>query len=134
MSQISETHIKNEVELQFAQLIDFAYLLGSAGTERFHHESDIDIAIFWKKIPEFSIITKMVSQLSEKFGSDVDLVSLNTADPIFSRQVLETGRLLVCYSEGIHLNWKINQLAQYPDFKISRRIIEENILNRKRYV
>ncbi len=131
---ITEIQIRAELERQCGHLVNFAYLLGSAGTERFHAESDIDLAVHWKTIPQFSDILKITRELSNVFNREVDFVSLNTTDLIFSRQILETGRLLFCSSPGVLLNWKVDQLSRYPDFKYTRAPIEKNILNRKRYV
>ena len=131
---ITTDSIKTVLESLLIDQIEFAYLLGSAGTERFQSESDIDLAIYWKKIPEFSEMVEIKAKLEDHFKRDVDLVSINTTDLIFSRQILETGRLLFCRSPGLHLQWKADQLSRYPDFKYSRKIIEDNILNRKKHV
>ncbi len=113
---------------------EFAFLMGSAGTDRFHSQSDIDIAVFWKSTCLEDQINQSTRLLEKKFNRDVDLVSLNKIDVIFARQVLETGRLVFCLSDGILLNWKMQKLSDYPDFKVSRKMIEDNILNRKKYV
>ena len=113
---------------------EFAFLMGSVGTDRFQPESDIDIAVFWKSSFGFEKSSNYVRLLEEKFSRDVDLVSLNAVDVIFARQVLEKGRLLFSNSDGILLNWKMEKLSEYPDFKYSRKIIEDNILTRKKYV
>ncbi len=126
--------IKTTLETLVSDQIEFAYLLGSAVTERFHSESDIDLAVYWKKVPEFSEMVKIIAKLEIIFKRDVDLVSINTADLVFSQQILETGRLLICHSPGLLLKWKTEQMAQYPDFKYSRKIIEDNILQRKKHV
>ena len=126
--------LKIFLQQSLGQQINFAYLLGSFGTERFNEKSDIDLAVFWNIVPDFSKIMEIKADWERKFGREVDLVSLNSADIIFSMQVLETGRLLTCGDPGRLLEWKVKQLAMYPDFKFSRKIIEKNILNRKRYV
>jgi predicted nucleotidyltransferase len=132
---LTQIQIGQTLEHLLTNQVEFAYLLGSAGTERFHTESDIDLAIFWKKEPKLPELSSISNELTEKLNDhDVDLISLNTADLIFSRQVLETGRLLFCNSPGLHLQWKADQLSRYPDFKFTRAIIEKNILNRKKYV
>ncbi len=113
---------------------EFAFLMGSAETERFHAESDIDVAVFWKGSCSDDQKKIHVRTLEEKINRDIDLISLNKIDIIFARQVLETGRLLFCSSDGILLNWKMEKLSNYPDFKTSRKIIEDNILTRKKYV
>lgn len=113
---------------------EFIYLLGSAETERFHAESDIDVAVFWKPSVSDKQIHGYWGELEKRLSRDVDLVSINTADIIFSRQILETGRLVLNKDPGTLLNWKVKVLSEYPDFKASRKIIEDNILNRKKYV
>lgn len=131
---LTQTEIKNVLEKKLGKLVQFAYLLGSAGTPRFHAESDIDLAVFWKRVPPYEKLSKIRSDLNDSLNTEIDLVSLNAIDPIFGRQVLETGRLLIEKSPGIHLKWKSDQLSRYPDFKFSRKVIEDGILNRKKYV
>lgn len=133
LDESSVIHIANAVLQGYC---DFIYLLGSAGTSRFHEKSDIDIAVYWSKIPEFQKIADLITQLETAFARDVDLVGLNQTDPIFARQVLETGRLIFVNpkQKGVLLNWQMEKLSEYPDFKYSRRGIEDNILKRKKYV
>jgi predicted nucleotidyltransferase len=131
---ILKNQVKTKLEELLSNQIEFAYLLGSATTDRFNAESDIDLGVYWKEVPDFTHLNEMTASLESHFSRDVDLVSLNTTDLIFSRQVLETGCLLICQSPGIHLQWKADQLSRYPDFKYSRKVIEQNILNRKKYV
>ncbi len=113
---------------------EFAFLMGSAETKRFHAESDIDVAVFWKTSCDELKKKQYLQTLEEKFNRDVDLISLNKIDVVFARQVLETGRMLFTNSDGFLLNWKMEQMSDYPDFKASRKIIEDNILKRKKYV
>lgn len=111
----------------------FVYLLGSAGTERFRDDSDIDLAAFFKTHSGLATLFEKSLQLEKKLQREVQLVALNTVDPIFGRQVLETGRLLFSTDPGSLLQWKTHQMSIYPDFKFSRAIIEKALLNRKRY-
>ncbi len=115
---------------------EFIYLMGSFGTDRFNDQSDLDFAVYWKSIPDFSEIVKLISKFEDQFQRDVELVSLNKIDIIFAAQVLETGRLIFLNesNKGAHLNWRVQKMSEYPDFKMSRKIIEENILVRKKYV
>lgn len=112
----------------------FAYLLGSAGTPRFHAESDIDIAAHFDKKMSLADLIKVKGQLEDTLGRDVDLIDLNEIDPIFARQVIENGRILWNQDPGIHTLWRINSLSKYEDLKISRKIIEDQLLKRKKYV
>ncbi len=112
----------------------FCFLLGSADTERFREDSDVDVAIFWNDGTNEEIKKSCLQKLEDIFNRDVDLVSLNNTDDIFARQVLENGRLIFNNSDGFLLQWKVSQMSKYPDFKFSREIIENQILNRKKYV
>jgi predicted nucleotidyltransferase len=118
----------------FGEKANFVYLLGSAGTDRFHAESDIDLAVHFIAPVDSHQLQEFRKPFEDAFECAVELVSLNQIDPIFARQVLETGRLMLCNSPGLLLNWKVKQLSAYPDFKFTRQVIEKNILNRKRYV
>lgn len=126
--------ISKTIHDALTDLAEFAYLMGSAETERFNKESDIDVAVFWKKTCSEDQKRECSIDLEKTFKRDVDLVSLNKIDVIFARQVLEKGRLLFDNNAGLHLNWKMEKLSEYPDFKASRKVIEDNILNRKKYV
>ncbi len=115
---------------------EFIYMMGSFGTDRFNDQSDLDFAVFWKNIPEFNELIKIKFKFEDRFQRDVELVSLNKIDIIFAAQVLETGRLVFLNesNKGEHLNWRAQKMSEYSDFKFSRKIIEENILVRKKYV
>lgn len=132
--ELSFENIKNTVKEILDAKVEFSYLVGSAGTERFHDESDIDLVVFWKETPANKDRTKAWIDLESKFNRDLELVTLSKIDIIFARQVLETGRLLWSNNDGLLLQWKMEVLSEYPDFKRSRKIIEDNILNRKKYV
>lgn len=132
--EFSFENIKNTAKEILDTNLEFIFLVGSAGTERFHDESDIDLVVFWKDIPANKERTKAWIDLESKFNRDVELITLNKIDIIFARQVLEIGRLLWSNNDGLLLQWKMEVLSEYPDFKRSRKIIEDNILNRKKYV
>lgn len=113
---------------------EFGFLMGSYGTDRFHKESDIDLAVFFKKATLSEEKRNCWLELEKIFSREVDLVELNAIDPIFGHQVLETGRLLFSGNPGLLLQWKATQTSLYIDFKMDRAIVEKNMLNRKKYV
>lgn len=114
---------------------EFCFLLGSASTPRFRQDSDIDIGVFWKNREiDFDLKLKIMQTLEDKLGHEIDLITLNDIDVIYGIQVVDTGKILLNNNPGLLLDWKVKQLSKYPDFKASRAIIEENILNRKKYV
>ncbi len=115
---------------------EFIYLMGSIGTERFTENSDIDIAVYWSQNYDFDQLIKLKMNLENQTHRDVELISLNKIDPIYARQVIETGRLLFLNEnkKGELLQWRMQKFSEYPDFKYSRKIIEDQILKRKKYV
>lgn len=127
-------NISKTIQVVLTDLAEFAYLMGSAETERYNEESDIDIAVFWKETSTDEQKKQCLADLEKTFSRDVDLVSLNKIDVIFAHQVLQKGRLIFDNNLGLHLKWKMEKLSEYPDFKISRKVIEDNILQRKKYV
>ncbi len=126
--------VKNAIEVALKGKYHFALLLGSVGTDRFHNESDVDIAVYFKKEFSHEELSKFSVQLEEQFDRDCDLIQLNKVDPIYARQALTTGRELSVIDRSFFNLWKAEQLSKYPDFKKSRKIIEENLLKRKKYV
>ena len=128
--------IQSAVKQVLTTHAEFCFLLGSAATPRFHKESDIDLAVFWKAsvFKNIELQTRLYSEIRESFEVDVDLISLNEIDVIYGIQVVETGRLLFSNDAGLLLQWKAEQLSKYPDFKATRKVIEDNILKRKSYV
>jgi predicted nucleotidyltransferase len=105
------------------------------GTERFHNDSDIDIAAHFINEPTFEELVALKAKIERELNRDIDLVSLNFVDPIFAQQVLETGRLIYTTKDKVELlSWKTQIMSMYPDFKMSRKIIEDSLLNRKKNV
>lgn len=135
MKTLNLDNIRKDVSDVLGDKIEFCFLLGTAATPFFREDSDVDLAVFWKD-PDLDFTSKIniINDLQDRFGRDVDLIGLNDIDVIYGMQVMEKGRLLLDNNPGLLLSWKAEQLSRYPDFKTSRAIIEENILNRKKYV
>ena len=116
---------------------DFALLFGSyaKGDNFVSGDSDIDCAAFFH--PEF-VTDYAYLEIAEVFasthGGKLDLVCLNTADIIIATQVVTTGELLFATSKEQLDQYRIQVLSRYIDFKRSRKIIEDNILVRPKYV
>lgn len=132
--QITEPNLRKSILKIIDTPFQFAILLGSVLTNRFHKESDIDVAILFSKEPSFDKLSKWKNLLYDEFDREWDLVVLNKIDPIYAHQVLETGRPLILHDPGEYNLWKSTQMSLYPDFKKSRKVIEDSLLNRKKYV
>lgn len=114
-------------------LASFSYLMGSYGTPRFRHDSDLDLAAHFNAGVTDEQKWSLKNEIGKKINRDVDLVSLKEVDPIYARQVLETGRLLYSENPGLLVSWQALQMSKYIDLKMGRREIEENLLKRKKF-
>ena len=113
---------------------EFALLFGSITNDNFNIESDIDIAVYFNS--EFNIKEKKAGIRSEIFNSfdrDIDLIILNDADIIITMQVLANGNIIIKENNSNFVLFKAKKISEYLDFKISRKIIEDNMLNGRIY-
>jgi|WetSurMetagenome_2_1015567.scaffolds.fasta_scaffold00026_66 predicted nucleotidyltransferase len=108
---------------------EFALVFGSLKSGRIMPESDIDIGVYLKKgKPDFEEYFKLKGALSDASDRDVDLVILNACDIIIAMQIIANGELIINNNPGMFIRYKAEKISQYIDFKMSRKIIEENLL------
>ena len=106
----------------------FGSFAGGFGTD----ESDVDVAIMFKKVPDFYELSDLQEQLSRCAGKEVDILILNTASPIIKMQVLRYG-LLVMRDKRAYNDFFVSTLKEYYDLKYLRKEIEENLLKGRIY-
>src|ERR1700685_936076 len=72
------------------------YLFGSQ-VQGAHSESDIDLALLFhpNKVPDALSLFNKRTELADQLQQDVDIVCLNTADPIIGTQVLQNHLTLI---------------------------------------
>ena len=108
------------------------FLFGSFARGFGTDESDVDVAIMFKKVPDFFGLNDLKDQLSRCAGKEVDIVTLNTASPIIKMQVLRYG-LLVKKDKRAYNNFFVSTFNEYNDLKYLRKEIEENLLKGRIY-
>ena len=101
---------------------------------RMHRRSDIDIAVYLNDSPgllddKLAFIGRIMTALER----DVDVIFLNDADIIITMQILTNGELLINNEPSKQILFKAAKLSEYADFKISRQIIEQNMLSGRIY-
>jgi predicted nucleotidyltransferase len=108
---------------------EFALLFGSIKSGRIMPESDIDIGVYLKKEKiDFNEYLDFKSTLSSVSGREIDLVILNTCDIIIAMQIIANGEMIVNNNPGKFILFKARKIGEYIDFKMDRKIIEENLL------
>ena len=104
-------------------------LFGSHATGPASAHSDVDLAVLIAgELPSWEEVGRLKLDLEEVFGSEVDLVILDSASPIVAMQVLKEGRTLSCRdAEALEL-FTVRTLTDYADLKIIRAPIEKRLL------
>ena len=112
----------------------FAYVFGSVTSGKLHPQSDVDIGVYLRE-PPGSMDDKLafIRKVSAAFNRDVDVIFLNDADIIITMQILTNGELLVNNDPERLVLFKASKVGEYADFKISRQIIEQNMLSGRIY-
>ncbi|MBD3321854.1 MAG: hypothetical protein GF350_12230 [Chitinivibrionales bacterium] len=126
--------IVSRIEPILKNQVEFALLFGSVLTENFAGESDIDCAAYFKEPPgSFSDRAQLTLDLEDALQKKVDFIFLNSADTIITMQVLANGELIINNDPGEFVVYKAQKISEYIDFKRSRKIIEDSMLNGRIY-
>ena len=110
-----------------------AFIFGSAVSGRLTKKSDVDIAVLFSNAPDFSNVLKIINDVSEAIGREVDLVVLNNSSPVIRMQVLKNGKLIKSKDDAIYNNFFVRAVKEYDDLKYVRKEAEINILKGKIY-
>jgi hypothetical protein len=110
---------------------DFAILFGSAVSNRLTEESDLDIAVAFRSRLSWGECDELRARLEKVVHRPVDLVDLNTADPVLKMQVVRYGRPLVVNDSSAYHTFQMYTISQYLDLKILRRSVEEAMIQRR---
>ncbi len=110
-----------------------AFIFGSAVSGRLTKKSDVDIAVLFSNAPDFSNVLKIINDVSEAIGREVDLVVLNNSSPVIRMQVLKNGKLIKSKDDAIHNNFFVRAVKEYDDLKYVRKEAEINILRGRIY-
>jgi len=97
------------------------YLFGSIASGLDHAQSDVDVAILLSESPDRSaaleLQLRMMADLEDICGRQVDLVVLNTASPLLCFQVFKHGRLLAERDCTARALFEMRVRSLYYDFK-----------------
>jgi len=124
-----DSNIQKEINQALSNKAKFVYLFGSALTPYFNENSDLDVGVYLHRKLDFRQKLQLKFDLEDRLNLpyEIDLVLLDSADPIIAMQILANGKLIYCSDLLTHLNYKIRMLSIYLDFKKDRKIIEDAI-------
>ena len=114
--------------------IESAYLFGSTTQGVNHRFSDVDIGIRLtdsvSPLLSFDIRMKLMHDLEDYFGRNVDVVILNTASLKLIHQVLQTGKIVFAKDPEKDMDYAIQKQKEFFDFKY---YIDRDIQELRRY-
>ena len=112
--------------------LDALWLFGSEATGRAAAESDVDLAALFGRPPSATELVDAQQDVGALLGRDVDLVDLDRASPILAMQVLRYGKLLRDKNPRRRTDFVAHAPGRYEDVLITRREIEQALLQRVR--
>ena len=104
-----------------------AYLLGSVGTPRFGHNSDVDCAILLKcgATMEASERLVLAMELEDIVHHPVDLGVLNHLNLVYAKEALMPGRCIVCQDRAYRDLFVATTLSLYTALRADRKEVED---------
>lgn len=113
------------VEIANRYRLELLICFGSYMTEYYHDESDIDLACLSEHPLELEDRMNLLRELSLAYRkSEIDLVDLQTADPVLRCEVAINGRLLYEREEGLFERYGLYYVKRFYEL---RPIIEEEM-------
>lgn len=114
--------------LEQEQNILIAYLFGSHARGRGNRHSDVDVAVYLRRVPSklLDYQLNLAGEFSKALGNEVDLSILNVASPLLKYQVIKKGKVVHCRDERERVSFESRALDEYLDFeRISARYFEQ---------
>jgi len=110
--------------------VELIYLFGSCITDRFNSESDVDIAYFSKETISKENNIKLIFELVEKLGREIDLIDLNSVGISLKKEVIYKGKNIYKKNACVKENFEFQQVALYGQFCDDIKIIKQTIKER----
>jgi len=109
--------------LRRCNAVQAAYLLGSAATDRLREDSDVDVAILPVRRTGLSVEERLAltAELATIFGRPVDLGVLSTANVVYAKEAVTTGRLLCVQDRTETARFAMHALSMYASLQEARR-------------
>lgn len=111
------------------------WIFGSHAKRKTTKASDVDIAILFQAdfIPDFRKQMEMKEELISLLKKEVDVLTMNKANPIVRHQVFKYGKVLLLNNPSQVNLFFVKSLMEYDDIQQVRRKIEKNILKGRVY-
>lgn len=107
--------------------VEAAYLLGSAAAGTLRPDSDIDIAVLPRASGGISPPERLAltAELAMALGRPIDLGVLSTANVVYAKEAVSTGRVLFERDHGVTARFAMLVLSMYASLQEARREVLE---------
>ena len=113
--------------------LDALWVFGSRATGTARADSDWDLAALFQTRPDPVELFGMRGQFEVLAGVPVDVIDLDRASPVLTRQVLKHGELAVENNRRRRIDFVAHVPGRYEDLCIVRRAAEQALVERIRH-
>ena len=111
----------------------FAYIFGSYARGEARENSDIDIAIYVKRVPKdiFKYESKIASKIEKEIKKQVEVRVLNKLPSLLQSRIMKEGKLVFSKNEKERIKFETFAMSNYLDFSYLMK--EYNKIRTKRF-
>ncbi|MFM8380348.1 MAG: type VII toxin-antitoxin system MntA family adenylyltransferase antitoxin [Planctomycetia bacterium] len=104
-------------------VVQTAFILGSAATNRLRPDSDVDVAILPSDRAGITIEERLAltAELTKIFGRSVDLGVLSTANVVYAKEAVTTGKIIYHRDPRVTARFAMLTLSMYASLQEARR-------------
>jgi len=123
LKEVEEIFKRNLQYLKGKYDIKLIYVFGSYSKGTNTKNSDLDIAVLLGNghdpMDKLALIGDLVSIFKR---DDIDLVVLNSANPVLRHQVIKHGELIFEENEDVKVEFEVKTLREYMDMEYFRKV------------
>ena len=113
--------------------LDALWVFGSRATGTARTDSDWDLAALFHARPDPVELFGLRSEFEQLAGVPVDVIDLDRASPVLTRQVVKHGELAVENNRRRRIDFVAHVPGRYEDLCIVRRAAEQALVERIRH-
>ena len=94
-----------------------AFIFGSFASNKIKKDSDLDIAVLYRKPPQGFNVLNAINDLSKIAGREVHLAILNNASPLLKHQVMKNKINLAIKDRNLFVKFREKTISEYDEYK-----------------
>ena len=136
MKSIIGKDVKTRLDNFFKKLgnVELVFIHGSFAKGQARKDSDIDVAILFKREPDVGQYVNVYLELTSLLKREIDISVLNNASPVFRMQVLKYGIPVFQRERKLYVDFFADTVKRYEDVRIMREKVKKYIAKGRVYV